>query len=118
MPQNNHCITDDAHTNSTAQPRLDAIDIFCAGILPGKGTERGTQRIADLHARPLHLQTYTVCHNKCRAICIDDRLQRHIPLYFEQGLTLHDEIADDVWVKGSPTHLKQVLDILLDNALK
>ena len=48
----------------------------------------------------------------------DDRLQRHIPLYFEQGLTLHDEIADDVWVKGSPTHLKQVLDILLDNALK
>lgn len=40
------------------------------------------------------------------------------PLYFEQGLTLHDEIADDVWVKGSPTHLKQVLDILLDNALK
>ena len=40
------------------------------------------------------------------------------PLYFEHELSLHDEIADDVWVKGSPTHLRQVLDILLDNALK
>ncbi|MGN0345359.1 MAG: sensor histidine kinase [Lachnospiraceae bacterium] len=40
------------------------------------------------------------------------------PLYFEHSLTLHSELADDVWVNGSPTHLKQVIDILLDNALK
>lgn len=40
------------------------------------------------------------------------------PLYFEHSLSLRSELADDVWVKGSPTHLKQVLDILLDNALK
>ena len=46
------------------------------------------------------------------AICLFE------PLYFEHSLTLHCELTDDVWVNGSPTHLKQVLDILLDNALK
>ena len=40
------------------------------------------------------------------------------PLYFEHGLQLIDEIDGDVKVRGSEMHLKQVVDILLDNALK
>lgn len=46
------------------------------------------------------------------AICIFE------PLYFENGLILEDEIVSDIALKGSEEHLKQVLEILLDNALK
>ena len=40
------------------------------------------------------------------------------PLYFESGLTLSTAIEQGILVKGSPSHLHQVLDILLDNAMK
>ena len=40
------------------------------------------------------------------------------PLYFEKGLTLSTAIEGGIRLKGSQSHLHQVLDILLDNALK
>lgn len=40
------------------------------------------------------------------------------PVYFEKGLTLLSEIEPGIRCKGSEPHLKQVLDVLLDNALK
>ncbi len=40
------------------------------------------------------------------------------PVFFERGLTLTSSIQPGLWVKGSPSHLQQVLDILLDNAQK
>lgn len=40
------------------------------------------------------------------------------PLYFEKGLTLTDTIEPGLSVRGSETHLKQVIEILLDNAQK
>lgn len=40
------------------------------------------------------------------------------PIYFERGLQLENSIEGNIGVKGSPTHLKQVIDIFLDNALK
>lgn len=40
------------------------------------------------------------------------------PLYFESGLELISDIEPDIWIKGSDLHLKQVAEILLDNALK
>ncbi|MGN0379269.1 MAG: sensor histidine kinase [Butyrivibrio sp.] len=40
------------------------------------------------------------------------------PLYFENGLELKSEIEPDVYINGSETHLRQVVEILLDNALK
>lgn len=40
------------------------------------------------------------------------------PIFFEKGLTLHTEIAENITVTGNPSQLKQVLDILLDNAQK
>lgn len=40
------------------------------------------------------------------------------PVYFEKSLTLESAIQDGIRVKGSMSHLHQVLDILLDNAAK
>ena len=40
------------------------------------------------------------------------------PIYFERGLTLSCEAAEGIMVHGSQQHLKQVLEILLDNAQK
>ena len=40
------------------------------------------------------------------------------PLFFERELQLNCQIEEHVWVSGSPSHLQQVLDVLLDNAMK
>lgn len=46
------------------------------------------------------------------AVCIFE------PLYFENSLMLEENIAPGIELKGSEDHLKQILDVLLDNALK
>lgn len=40
------------------------------------------------------------------------------PLYFERGLELECQIEAGIRLKGSASHLRQVVDILLDNAMK
>lgn len=40
------------------------------------------------------------------------------PMYFEKGLVLHSCIEDGIVITGSAAHLSQVLEILLDNAMK
>lgn len=40
------------------------------------------------------------------------------PIFFEKGLTLLTEITENITVTGNPSQLRQVLDILLDNARK
>ena len=40
------------------------------------------------------------------------------PLYYEAGLTCVSDFEKDIYVKGSSLHLKQVAEILFDNALK
>lgn len=40
------------------------------------------------------------------------------PVFFEKGLSLHTEIAENITVSGDASQLRQVLDILLDNAQK
>ncbi len=49
---------------------------------------------------------------------VSDTLLPFEPIYFEQGLQLESTITDNVIVKGSITHLKQVIEVFLDNALK
>lgn len=49
---------------------------------------------------------------------VSDGLLPFEPVYFEKGLLLESEIEDGLRVKGSQSHLRQVLDILLDNAAK
>lgn len=40
------------------------------------------------------------------------------PMFFESGRFLESDIAPNIRLNGSETHLRQVTDILLDNALK
>ena len=40
------------------------------------------------------------------------------PVYFENTLVLESDVEENLEVRGSYTHLRQVLDILLDNAAK
>lgn len=49
---------------------------------------------------------------------VSDGLLPFEPVYFEQGLELVSEIEAGIKVKGSESHLRQVVDILLDNAVK
>ncbi len=49
---------------------------------------------------------------------IEEALLPFEPLYFERGLTLESELTPGIRVNGSPPHLRQTLEILLDNGLK
>ena len=48
---------------------------------------------------------------------VSEELLPFEPLYFEQGLELESELEEGLTVTGSPRHLRQVLSILLDNAM-
>lgn len=47
-----------------------------------------------------------------------DSLLPFEPLFFEKGLELHSSIEDGISLKGCESQLRQVIDILLDNAMK
>lgn len=49
---------------------------------------------------------------------VGDALLPFEPVFFEGGLTLETEIAEGIAIQGSPDHLRQVVEILLDNAGK
>ena len=49
---------------------------------------------------------------------VSEELLPFEPVYFEQGLLLESELEPDLTVCGSPRHIKQLLSILLDNALR
>lgn len=49
---------------------------------------------------------------------VSDELLPFEPVYFERGLTLESELEPGLTVSGSPRHIKQLLSILLDNALR
>lgn len=52
------------------------------------------------------------------SLLVSDGILPFEPLYFESGLTLSAAIERGIRLKGSAAHLRQVLDILLDNAMK
>lgn len=49
---------------------------------------------------------------------VEEELLPFEPLFFEKGLSLSASVEQGIGIQGSESHLKQVLDILLDNALK
>ena len=49
---------------------------------------------------------------------VSDCLLPFEPLYFEKEMGITDEVETDLSIMGSESHIRQVLDILLDNALK
>lgn len=40
------------------------------------------------------------------------------PMFYEHGLTLQTQTDEDIRIRGSESHIRQVLEILLDNAVK
>ena len=48
---------------------------------------------------------------------VEEELLPFEPVYFERGLELDCAVEPDLHVLGSPRHLRQVLSILLDNAM-
>lgn len=69
-------------------------------------------------ARTDHVQTHTVFSSLDFSRLVSDAVLPFEPVFFERGLTLRTEIAGNILVNGSPSELRQVLDILLDNAQK
>lgn len=49
---------------------------------------------------------------------VEEGLLPFEPVYFEKELQLESQVAPGLRVRGSESHLRQVLDILLDNAAK
>ena len=49
---------------------------------------------------------------------VSDGLLPFEPLFFERQLELQWQVQEDILLRGSESHLRQVLDILLDNAMK
>ena len=49
---------------------------------------------------------------------VSDAILPFEPTFFEKGLVLHTEISENIMVNGDASQLRQVLDILLDNAQK
>lgn len=49
---------------------------------------------------------------------VSDAVLPFEPVFFEQDMILQSGITPDIQVKGSPQHLRQLTDILLDNAQK
>ena len=49
---------------------------------------------------------------------IADSILPFEPVFFEKGLQLRTQIQDGIWINGSQPHIRQVFEILLDNAGK
>ena len=49
---------------------------------------------------------------------VENALLPFEPVFFEENLVLESSILPGLWVKGSASHLQQILEIFLDNARK
>lgn len=69
-------------------------------------------------ARADNVQHNTVFSSVDFSRLVSDAILPFEPIFFEKGLTLHTEIPENITVNGNASQLRQVLDILLDNAQK
>ena len=92
--------------------------IFSSNILTMSGQMRSlVEQLLEL-ARADDVKSHTVFSSFDLSRLISGAILPFEPVFFEKGLTLHADIAEGILVKGSPDKLRQVLDILLDNAQK
>ncbi len=49
---------------------------------------------------------------------VEEELLPFEPVYFERGLTLESQLEPRLFITGSARHLRQVIGVLLDNAMK
>lgn len=52
------------------------------------------------------------------SVLVEEAMLPFEPLYFEKGMALQSQVEQGIHVKGSESHLRQVVEILLDNAMK
>lgn len=69
-------------------------------------------------ARADNIQHNTIFSSVDFSRLVSDSTLPFEPIFFEKGLTLHTEISENIIVNGDSSQLRQVLDILLDNAQK
>lgn len=69
-------------------------------------------------ARTDNVQSHTVFSSFDFSKLVSDAVLPFEPVFFERGLTLRTNIAENILISGNPSELRQVLDILLDNAQK
>lgn len=69
-------------------------------------------------ARADKVQSHTVFSTFDLSRLVSDAILPFEPVFFERGLTLHTDIAENIQINGNPSELRQVVDILLDNAQK
>ncbi|NBH36064.1 sensor histidine kinase [Clostridiaceae bacterium] len=91
---------------------------FSSNILVmAKQMSRLVEQMLEL-AKADDIQSETVFSQVDLSRLISDAILPFEPVFFENGLTLYTDIVKDLWVKGNPSQLHQVFDILLDNAGK
>ena len=64
------------------------------------------------------LQSHPVFSSFDFSRLVSDAVLPFEPVFFERNLTLNTDIAEHIQINGNPSELRQVLDILLDNAQK
>jgi len=52
------------------------------------------------------------------SMLVEDAVLPFEPLYFEKGMELESHLEAGLQIRGSERHLRQVVEILLDNAMK
>lgn len=52
------------------------------------------------------------------SLLVSDSVLPFEPLYFEKGLMLESSVEEGIHIRGSVQHMQQVVEILLDNAMK
>jgi len=69
-------------------------------------------------ARADNIQHNTIFSSVDFSQLVSESILPFEPIFFEKGLTLQTEISEGIKVNGDSSQLRQVLDILLDNAQK
>jgi len=91
---------------------------FASGILAmSKQMRNLVEQMLEL-ARADDIRHNTIFSSVDFSRLVSDATLPFEPIFFEKGLTLHTEISENISVNGDSSQLRQVLDILLDNAQK
>lgn len=91
---------------------------FSSGILVMSRQMRDlVEQMLEL-ARNDNVQSHTTFTSIDLSRLISDAVLPFEPVFFERGLTLHTNITENIQITGNPSELRQVVDILLDNAQK
>lgn len=91
---------------------------FCSSILVmTEQMRRLVEQMLEL-ARADNVQTQTLFSRVDLSVLTSDAILPFEPVFFEKNLILESEITENILVNGDASQLRQVIDILLDNAQK